>query len=156
NTGANTDVVTVNLTAAAAGLTGMKVSTGDSDDDVTVMALPSTVALQVDAGAGASNLITLTDGGSLAGIQGAVSVTSTGGDSALRLDDTADATGRNFTITPSQVSGAPLGSPVDYSGGGITGVQFLGGSGADRFTLSSFGSPTTAVQYSIEGGAGVD
>ncbi|MDR3622462.1 MAG: Ig-like domain-containing protein [Paludisphaera borealis] len=156
NTGTGGDLVAVNLTAPAAGLSSMSISTSGGDDAVAVVSLPASVALSVDTGAGASNDIALSSSGSLAGIQGPVTVRSTGGTATLQLDDTADATGQNFVITPGQVTGGPLGSPVDYSGGGISSVQVRGGSGNDLFTFSNFGSPTTATAYIIDGGPGVD
>jgi Bacterial Ig-like domain len=156
NTGTGNDTVAVSLTAPAAGLTALAVATGDGDDLVAVVSVPATVALSVDTGAGSANTIALSSSGSLAGIKGPVSVRSTGGSATLRLDDTADATGQNFTIAPGQVTGGPLGSAVDYSGGGITNVQVRGGSGNDVFTFANFGSTTTATSYDIDGGPGTD
>ncbi|AMV40372.1 Ig-like domain-containing protein [Planctomyces sp. SH-PL62] len=45
---------------------------------------------------------------------------------------------------------------MDYSGGGVTGVEVRGGSANDTFTFTGFGGPTTAEVYTIAGGPGTD
>jgi len=155
NTGTGGDLIGLDLTAPAAGLVALAVNTGDGDDEVAVVSVPAAVAVRVDAGAGTLNDVALSNSGSLADIQGPVSVLSTGGSAILRLDDTADGSNQDFTIAPGQVTGGPLGSPVAYSGG-VTSVLVRGGAGINLFHFTTFGSATSAVEYQIDGGPGTD
>jgi len=156
NTGDADDLIGLNLAPPAAGLQAVAVNAGGGDDDIVLLALPAEVSARFDAGAGAANIIDLSNAGSVAGVQGAVAVLSTGGAYELRLDDSAAVAADSFLITPTQISGGRLGSAVDYSGPGAAAVQIRGGSDTDLFTFQNFGAPTSAVDYEVTGGSAAD
>ena len=155
-TGSNADVVSVNLGTPAAGLATATIATGDGDDSVTLLASAAGVTTTIDAGAGAANLIDLSNAGSVAGLLGDVFARSTGGAATLKLDDSARNAADAFLIAPGRITGGPLGTFVDYSGGGVTDVEIRGGTANDTFTFADFGQATTAESYFIAGGPGTD
>jgi len=156
NTGNGDDVINLNLATPAAGLQAVAVNSGAGDDAIALPALPAGLSARLDAGAGAGNIIDLSGGGSVAGIQGPVAVLSTGGAYALRIDDSSSVAPLSFVVTPTQIGGGRLGSAVDYSGPGAATVEIRGGSANDLFTFQNFGGPTKAVAYEVTGGPGVD
>jgi hypothetical protein len=77
--------------------------------------------------------------GSLQGIGGQVSLTDTSGGTTnvnLTVDDSADASVRNATISATQISGL-ASNPIVYANAGLAGLTVKGGSAADTFTIPS-------------------
>lgn len=156
NTGNGDDSIFMNLATPATGLQSIAVSSGAGDDNIGLAALAAGLSTRLDSGSGSGNIIDLSSGGSVAGIQGPVAVLSTGGAYELRIDDSSASLPVSFTITPTQVSGGRLGAPIDYSGPGAATVEVRGGTGNDLFTFQNLGAATTAVEYQIVGGSGTD
>ncbi|WP_165246300.1 Ig-like domain-containing protein [Paludisphaera soli] len=155
NTGGDADVLSVDLGVPAVGLASVAINTGAGDDTVVLLASAAGVATTIDVGAGAANLIDLSDAGSLVGLLGDVFARATGGATTLKLDDSARNVADAFVISPTRVTGGPIGTFVDYSAG-VTDVEVRGGTVNDTFTFTGFGGPTTAENYVIAGGPGTD
>jgi len=155
NTGPDADVLSVDLATPAAGLTSASIATGAGNDTIALLGSAAGISTTIDAGEGATNLVDLSDAGSLAGLLGDVYVRSTGGAASMLLDDSSGAAADSFTISPTRVTGGPIGTFVDY-GTGVTGVELRGGSASDLFSFTGFGGATSAESYTIAGGPGTD
>jgi hypothetical protein len=89
-------------------------------------------------------------GGTMAGIQGALSIGSSMNKINIDLDDSGDTTGRAVTVTGSAVTGlAP--AEIDYTSSQVNDLIILGGNGADTFTLR-----TVLPSLGISGGGGIN
>jgi hypothetical protein len=149
-TGANT--YTINGLPTATGPTTLNAGTGN--DTVNVAATPSGSSLNISV-TGPGNRVTLGNGGSTQNVAGSVSVvqSSSGGSTALFLDDSADTTGRTMTLglpssssANSQILGLTPGE-VDFDPSAVTDLTIMGGSGGNTMTIDfSNGNPlpTTA------------
>jgi hypothetical protein len=111
----------------------------------------STVNVRATAGAltidGDGSTITVNVGsqapslnGTMANINGAVSVTNTSSTSTLSLDDSADTTARTATISGSSVAGLSP-APINYNGGQLTTLTVRGGS-SDTFNVTGTSTST--------------
>src|SRR5271157_3799677 len=109
---------------------------GAASDTVNVMSTANGSTLNVDSGGGA-NIVNVGNGNIVANIKGSVSVKDAGGTTTLNLYYSADTTGQVFNITGTQVTGTALVNPIDFSGGGITSLGILGGSGDDTVNVNS-------------------
>ena len=109
---------------------------GAASDTVNVMSTAIGSTLNVDSGGGA-NLVNVGNGNIAANIKGSVSVKDAGGTTTLNLYYSADTTGQVFNITGTQVTGTALVNPISFSGGGITSLGILGGSGDDTVNVNS-------------------
>ncbi|MDG3006021.1 beta strand repeat-containing protein [Paludisphaera mucosa] len=155
-TGGDADTLAIDLGTPALGLATFSAATAGGDDTIVLLASAAGVATTLDAGAGAANLIDLSNAGSVAGLLGNVFALATGGAATVKLDDSARAVADSFTIAPGRITGGPLGNFLDYSGGGVTTVDVRGGTLSDTFTFTGFGGATTAETYTIAGGPGND
>ncbi|WP_165066259.1 beta strand repeat-containing protein [Paludisphaera rhizosphaerae] len=155
-TGTGADTISADLSTPARGLSTVSIATGDGDDTIVLLGAAATVKTTIDAGAGAGNLIDLSNANSLAGLKGDVYALATGGSTELLLDDSANTAADSFTIYRGRITGGPLGTFVDYGGSGVTSVDLRGGSGNDTFTFVNFGGPTSAQTYNVAGGSGTD
>jgi Ca2+-binding RTX toxin-like protein len=90
--------------------------------------------------------------GTTAGILGAISVSNPPSLTALVVNDSANAAGRNVTWAADTITGL-TGSTITYVNVDISSVAITTGSGADTFTLSDSVSATTNT---INSGAGSD
>ena len=89
-------------------------------------------------------------GGTMAGIQGAISIGSSMNKINIDLDDSGDTTGRTVKVTNSAVTGlAP--AAIDYTASQVNDLLILGGNGADTFTLVS-----ALASLGISGGGGTN
>ena len=133
--------------------TATSLTTGLGADEVDVRATSGAAPLSID-NAGGADTVTIgslapATGGTLAGIQSPVTVTSSGGSSHLILDDSGDATGETVTAGPGTITGlAP--AEIDYTPGQVS-VSILGGTGDDTFQVTSAG-----VAVDVNGGPGND
>jgi uncharacterized linocin/CFP29 family protein len=109
----------------------------------TTVAVESTNAgtLTTIAGGGRNEIFNLTNLGSLAGPL-ALEGGSLGGDvDAVRLQDGANTTGREFTLLPGSIAFTGGGlSPVSFSG--LESVGIIAGAGSDRLTVDLSGGAT--------------
>ena len=89
-------------------------------------------------------------GGTMAGIQGAMSIGSSMNKINIDLDDSGDTTGRTVKVSNSAVTGlAP--AEIDYTASQLNDLILLGGNGADTFTLLS-----ALASLGISGGGGTN
>jgi hypothetical protein len=130
------DTVTINLTAAAAGLTTLTVDTGTGGDTVAVWATPTGLTTNVTSSGTPSDndQVTVGNAGDMQAVLGPVNVTNPGGATQLTLDDSADTTGRAVTITPSSVSGLSPGL-IGFMASDVPVLTIAGGSGDDEITI---------------------
>jgi hypothetical protein len=89
-------------------------------------------------------------GGNLQGITGPLTISSSGGQVNLFLDDSADTTGRTVTISPTAIAGLSPGQ-IQLTAGAVIPNTILGGQGSDTFHITS-----PAVKTFVRGGAGSD
>src|SRR5262245_28969051 len=144
--GAGTNMVT----AKSSFLTSITIDTGDLADFVTVRstAIPTTVTT---TGTGDDNdTVTLGNAGSVQGITGTVHVANDNALSTLLVNDSADPTGRNVTMSDTTIHGlAPADITYDPAAigdvGGLPGLTVNAGTGSDTFTVTNtiFGTTTT-------------
>jgi hypothetical protein len=122
NTGTGADVVAVGSTSGGT----LDVNGQAGDDTVTIG----------DAADGGVQLIA-----------GTTDITNASGSTAVILDDTADTTGQNATVSGSGVTGLAPGT-IEYTPGQVTNVNIDGGSGADTFDVT----PSSGVTFDVDGG----
>ncbi len=94
--------------------------------------------------------------GNVQGLNGAVSIDNASGLTALSVDDSSDGTGRNVTLTNSQISGL---APANVNYANLSSLDIEGGSDADTFNVNSTANTSTTVnagsgddQFFITGG----
>jgi subtilase family serine protease len=129
-------------------LSSVSIAPRQGNNQVFVNAVPAGVTVNVN-GAYLGNDTVTVGNGSLAAVAGPVNVSNTSGKTALTIDDSADGTSRQVTVTNGSVQFSGL-SKVSYSGG-ITSLKVLGGSGNDGFFVNSTASGTPV---SVVTGAG--
>src|SRR5262245_9565589 len=152
--GAGTNMVT----AKSSFLTSITIDTGDLADFVTVRstAIPTTVTT---TGTGDDNdTVTLGNAGSVQGITGTVHVANDNALSTLLVNDSADPTGRNVTMSDTTIHGlAPADITYDSTAigdvGGVPGLTVNAGTGGDTFTVTNTIFNTTTT---LNAGAGND
>ncbi|WP_406699414.1 Ig-like domain-containing protein [Singulisphaera sp. Ch08] len=128
------------------------VNAGGGDDTVNVLAL-NTAPLVVD-GQGGTNSVRVGSNGNLAGIQAGVSVTDTGGTTALIVDDSNSGIGRTYDVTGVQVAVSGLAGTITF-GVGVPSLTINAGSGEDAVSVdASVASSLTTL--SVNSGAGSD
>ncbi|MGE3467423.1 MAG: beta strand repeat-containing protein, partial [Pyrinomonadaceae bacterium] len=147
NGGSGDDLVTVNFTAAAAGLANLALNGNNNIDDVNILALPAALTVAVDLGTGVPNDRVVigstfaafnTGVGSLNAILSPVTVDDAGGVGEIFIDDSGDATADNVTVTNISISGAGPAS-VNYIGANINTIQLALGGGNDVIVVNSTG-----------------
>ncbi|HEY4328355.1 MAG TPA: hypothetical protein VGN88_01365, partial [Phycisphaerae bacterium] len=89
-------------------------------------------------------------GGTLANIQGAVSVTNFS-KSDLTLDDSGDSADQAGTLTATAISGFGMGGDVTYAGKELSGLKIIGGTGDVTFNVHDTSAATTLENNSIPG-----
>jgi hypothetical protein len=129
NTGTGNDLVDILATVGALDITGLS-----GNDTVTIGSLAPSL------------------GGTVANIQGAVTVNNALGRTALIVDDSADSTGRTATLTNSALTGlAP--AAINYVSTGLSSLAVYGGNGNDTFKV---GSPAPTMTVTLNGGGGAN
>jgi hypothetical protein len=108
-------------------------------------------------GGGYDDVVTVGQGGSVQGVQGAVTVTNPPSYTALTIDDSADATARSATVSGGAVTGlAP--AAINYQQNDLMSLHVYGGSGGNTFTVA--GVPSTpyypGLATALHTGAGND
>jgi fibronectin-binding autotransporter adhesin len=151
---AGIDTVTLNNPNPAAGLSSLKLDTGDGNDIANVLTTPASVSTTVTSttGAGTTDTVSVGNANSVQGILGALSVNNTTGFSKLSIDDTADATLRTVTMIAGSISGlAP--ATIFYNSLATDTLTINGGSGGNTFTVNSTlsGTPGTTIVNSGDG-----
>src|SRR5262249_22146411 len=139
-------------------LTSITIDTGDLADFVTIRstAVPTNVTT---TGTGDDNdTVTIGGPGGVQGITGTVHVANDNALSTLIVNDSADPTGRNVTMSDTTIHGlAPADITYDSTAigdvGGVPGLTVNAGTGSDTFTVTNtiFGTTTT-----LNAGAGND
>ena len=128
-------------------------NSGTAADTVYVQA--TTGALNIHGQNGADTVMLGNTGtlgaspGNVQALSGAVTVDNASGSTALTVDDSSDATGRNVTLTNSQISGL---APANVNYANLSSLDIEGGSGADTFNVNSTANTSTTVNA----GAGAD
>jgi acrosin len=145
-TGTGADQVTVNATHA----NPTTINTGSGNDTVSVRVTTGTLSLLTGTGSNAVTISSLspTLGGVMNTIAAAVTVTGTGGTTALTVDDSGDSTGQTVQLTTSAVVGL---NPGDVTLVDVSTLAVLLGTGADTVTVTG-----TAIPASVNAGAGDD
>jgi Ca2+-binding RTX toxin-like protein len=88
--------------------------------------------------------------GTLAGIQGALTLNGSGGADVANIDDSGDATGQSGTLTATSLTGLGMGGAITY--GGLNSLAVNLGLGNDTFTVAATHGTTT----SVDAGPGAD
>jgi hypothetical protein len=133
-------------TATTTGLT-----TGAGSDTINIQSTSGPLNIDNNGGVDTVTVGSLAPktGGDVSGIQGKLTVSSSAGTGHLILDDSADATARSVTVSPTAITGlAP--AEIDCSAGQES-ISILGGTGGDTFTITS-----PAVAVAINGGSGAN
>jgi hypothetical protein len=125
--------------------------TGPGSD--TVLVTGTTAALYLYNGGGADNVVigrqaSATSGGSLAAIRGLLDIYGAG-TTTLTIDGSADANGRNITLTSYTVTG--LAPAAIYYGTNVAALAITAGIGNDTLTVSD-SSSWTPVAFDAGGG----
>jgi Peptidase M10 serralysin C terminal len=132
--------------------TSTHLTTGDGADTMDLVA--SAGPLFIDNVSGIDSLTAGSAapalGGNLQGITGPLTVSSSGGQVNLFLDDSSDTTGRTVTISPTVIAGLAPGQ-IQLTAGAVIPNTILGGQGSDTFHITS-----PAVKTFVRGGAGSD
>ncbi|HET6246254.1 MAG TPA: hypothetical protein VFE47_01020 [Tepidisphaeraceae bacterium] len=161
-TGGNTFVVTSTLGDPSVSSTLTTLNTGFGNDLTDVSATASNGTLDIN-GQNGTDVVNLGDiGGNMQNILGPVNITNTFAFSAITLDDSADPTGRTFTLAGGAGTGTMTGiSPgvITYNTGDASTVAVNAGTGSDNFTIDlSAGNPipnlnANGLNYTGGGGA---
>jgi hypothetical protein len=132
--------------------TSTHLTTGTGADTIDVVA--SAGPLFIDNAFGIDSLTAGSTapalGGNLQGITGPLTISSSGGQINLFLDDSADTTARTVTISPTAIAGLAPGQ-IQLTAGAVIPNTILGGQGSDTFHITS-----PAVKTFVLGGTGSD
>jgi hypothetical protein len=132
---------TVTVTGTIAGTT--TVNSGAGSDTVYDLATTGSLAVNGVAGQDVVQLGSSSPsfGGTLANLNGSVSVTNAGGATVLHVDDSGDSTAKTATLKDGSITGlAPATiswTPTATSTGGVTNLDVRGGSGGNTFTVAN-------------------
>jgi len=150
---AGADTFTVNNPTPAAGLTMLNVNGGSTSGvTVNVLTTPSTVVTNV-LGGGPAVTVTVGNASSVQGILGTLSLNnSSGANSAITVDDSADTSAQAVTVTNTKIHGlAP--ADINYVSADTQSLTIDGGSGGNSFIVNSAGTGLATI---INSGAGSD
>jgi Ca2+-binding RTX toxin-like protein len=133
-------------------------NSGTGADKVFVQTTAPSSSLTVN-GQGGLDTVSITNAGSVQGIQGAVTVTNKGGAgnlTTLTVDDSADTTARTATLGATSLVGlAP--ATITYDANSLSSLTVDGGSGGNAFTVT--GTPVNGVATAptiLNSGTGAD
>jgi hypothetical protein len=147
--GGGTNTYTVSGTPA---LTSVTLDTGAGVDTTNVQATSATLAVNTTTSPGGSgnDSVNLGSAGSVQSIFGAVTILNNPSRDQVSIDDSADGTGRNVTISSGGVTGlAP--AALNFTSFSVSTLSVLGSAGNDTFTLT--GSPAVGpITLNGEGG----
>ncbi len=152
NSGATT---TVDITAAAAGLSSLSVNSKAGTDTINVEATPGGVTTTTDTGSGSGSTTNVGNAGVLTDILGNVLVRSTGGSNTLAIDDSANGAANTYSIVGGVVTASTFTGLINFSGGGITTLDLTSPGAGD--TVNFTGPVQSAVKtfnLSADGGPG--
>jgi hypothetical protein len=134
---------TARTTATGTGVTGLTVNTGAGSDTILVQSTAAFAPVTIVGwGVGSTDRVVIGLNGSLAGIAGTVTVINDSGHTALVIDDSQDLVGRTANITSSSVTGLSAGA-INYTarssnaGAGVASLEIDGGKGANTFNVLS-------------------
>jgi hypothetical protein len=135
--GAGNNTYTIAATPAG---TSMALNTGGGVDHVNVQAasVPLAVNTTTGNGGGGGDVVTIGSGGSLAGIQAAVTVLNTPSQDQLTIDDSADPGNHPaVTVSAGGVTGltAPV-APINFTASSVSTLTVTGGSGNNTYTVT--------------------
>ncbi len=120
-------------TFAPGAVSAIRVSPGAGNNTVNVLATNQPVSI---VGSSYNDVVNVGSGGSVQGIQAAVTVTNPPGYTALTIDDSADVAARSVTLTSAGITGlAP--AAINYQQYDLKSLTVYGGSGANTFTVAS-------------------
>ena len=127
------------------------INAGAGNDTINVQQTGAPVTVNTGSGANTVNVGSLApaSGGTLSGIQSALTVTGSGSDT-LNVDDSGDAAGRTGTLSSSAITGLGMAG-ISYSGMATLNLSL--GSGNDTLAVTSTSVPTITT---INTGAGND
>ena len=112
------------------------VNTGTGTNTVLVQGVESGATVNV-IGAGGTDSVVVGNNGSLAGVQGTVNVSNNAyGTTDLKIDDSQDAWGQDYTVTSSSVTGDWGQAEIHY-GNGVKSLELDLGMGADLVDVES-------------------
>jgi hypothetical protein len=126
---------------------------GSGDNRFNVQSTAGSATTLIDANFGAfpsRDTVTIGSkapdhGGTLAGIDGAITVVDAVGKATLVVDDSGDSTRRHVTITDSSIAGDWSAAAINYSGGEVSALHILGGTAVDTYHVESTAKGTSVL-----------
>jgi hypothetical protein len=116
-------------------LQSLAVNAGMAVETVNVQGTAAGTATTINAGAG-SAAVNIGAGGSVQGIQGAVTLSSGPDQDVLNVDDSADTGNRTATVSAGGITGlAP--AAINFTSSSVRTLTVLGGSGNNTYTASN-------------------
>jgi hypothetical protein len=129
------------------------VNTGDGTDTVNVLrTLPDAPVTINNNGGGSSDVVNFGTGGSMAGIQGTVSVSNGPSYTHVNIDDSADSLNRSVSISNGGVS-VQGAAAITFGNTSVNTLTINGGSGNNTYTVAGSQAISGTV---LNTGSGVD
>ena len=127
---------TDNFTVAGTSAQGATITTVSGNDTFNVQAAAGPLSISTGPGNGTFNVGSLmpTQGGTLSGIVGALTLNPGTGTNTLNVDDSGDTTSRSATLSATALTGMGLGAGINYEN--IASLSVRMGQGSDTFALS--------------------
>ncbi|MFL5329767.1 MAG: beta strand repeat-containing protein [Gemmataceae bacterium] len=159
---AGADTVTLNENTTGTGLTNLIVDTNDGDDSVNVQVTDASYATTITStvssgGVVPTDTVNITNGGSVQGINGTVTVRNPPALTTLIIDDSADATSQTATIDAGSLTGlAP--ATINWFQSDLNSLTIGGGTGGNTFNVNNTPSSIfgTGVSTTLNSGTGAD